>query len=111
MPEISRFFGIVIKMYYNDHPPPHFHAEYAGDQMVVSIETLAIIGGKLAPRAVGLVMEWPPSIRPSCRMSGIKPDKCNRLTGSIHYRSTSRRLHAGSSLREWIQDPAATDGA
>jgi hypothetical protein len=58
MPEISRFFGIVIKMYYNDHPPPHFHAEYAGDQMVVSIETLAIIGGKLAPRAVGLVMEW-----------------------------------------------------
>ncbi len=58
MPEISRFYGIVIKMFYNDHPPPHFHAEYGGDQMLVSIETLGVIAGRLAPRATGLVMEW-----------------------------------------------------
>ena len=58
MPELSRFYGIVIKMYYNDHNPPHFHAEYGNDQMVVDVNTLGVIGGRLAPRATGLVMEW-----------------------------------------------------
>ena len=58
MPELSRFYGIVIKMYYNDHNPPHFHAEYGNDQMVVDVNTLAVIGGRIAPRATGLVMEW-----------------------------------------------------
>lgn len=58
MPELSRFYGIVIKMYYNDHNPPHFHAEYGRDQMVVDVNTLAVIGGRLPPRATGLVMEW-----------------------------------------------------
>lgn len=58
MPEISRFYGIVIKMFHNDHQPPHFHAEHGDDQMVVAIETLAVIAGKLRPRATGLVMEW-----------------------------------------------------
>ena len=41
MPELSRFYGIVIKMYYNDHNPPHFHAEYGTRQMVVDANTLA----------------------------------------------------------------------
>lgn len=58
MPELSRFYGIVIKMYYNDHNPPHFHAEYGGDQMVVDIGTMAVIGDRIPPRATGLVMEW-----------------------------------------------------
>ena len=58
MPEISRFYGISIKMYYGDHLPAHFHAEYSGDQLVVGIDTLAIIAGKLPPRATGLVAEW-----------------------------------------------------
>lgn len=58
MPELSRFYGIVIKMYYNDHNPPHFHAEYGSDQIVVDVHTLAVIGGRLPPRAMGLVMEW-----------------------------------------------------
>lgn len=58
MPEISRFYGIVIKMYFADHAPPHFHAEYGDNQMVVNLDTLAIIAGKLPPRATGLVMEW-----------------------------------------------------
>ena len=44
MSEISRFYGIVIKMFHNDHQPPHFHAEHGGDQMVVAIETLAVTG-------------------------------------------------------------------
>ena len=58
MPEISRFYGIVIKMYHNDHAPPHFHAEYGEQQMLVSIDTLAVIAGNLAPRATALVLEW-----------------------------------------------------
>lgn len=58
MPEISRFYGIVIKMFHNDHQPAHFHAEHDGAQMIVDIETLGVIAGKLSPRATGLVMEW-----------------------------------------------------
>jgi Domain of unknown function (DUF4160) len=42
MPEISRFFGIVIKMFFDDHNPPHFHAEYGGDLALIDIRTLAV---------------------------------------------------------------------
>ena len=58
MPEISRFYGIVIKMYYADHSPPHFHAEYAEYEALVDIRTLAVISGHLPARATGLVAEW-----------------------------------------------------
>jgi hypothetical protein len=58
MPEISRFFGIVIKMYWDDHNPPHFHAFYAGDMALIDINTLSLFAGKLSPRALGLVIEW-----------------------------------------------------
>ena len=58
MPELSRFYGIVIRMYYNDHNPPHFHAKYGSDQMVVDANTLAVIDERAPPRATGLVMEW-----------------------------------------------------
>ena len=58
MPEISRFFGIIVQMYYSDHEPPHFHVRYAGQRALVAIESLALLGGHLSPRALGLVMEW-----------------------------------------------------
>lgn len=58
MPEISRFYGIVIKMYFGDHNPPHFHAEYAESEVVVEIESMAVMAGRLPPRAMGLVSEW-----------------------------------------------------
>ena len=58
MPEISRFFGIVITMNYNDHPPPHFHARYGSDQALIDIQILQVLTGRLAPRIVGLVVEW-----------------------------------------------------
>lgn len=58
MPEISRFYGIVIRMYFNDHLPPHFHAEYGEYEILVNINTLAVISGKLPSRALGLVAEW-----------------------------------------------------
>ena len=58
MPELSRFYGIVVQMYYGDHPPPHFHAIYAGQKAVIDIESLAFIEGELPARARGLVIEW-----------------------------------------------------
>ncbi|MCC7354363.1 MAG: DUF4160 domain-containing protein [Anaerolineae bacterium] len=58
MPEISRFFGISIKMYFGDHAPPHFHAEYEEHKTVIDIHTLVVIGGYLPPRAMGMVIEW-----------------------------------------------------
>lgn len=58
MPEISRFFGIVISMYHGDHPPPHFHATHAEHEAVIGIDPPRILAGSLPPRALGLVMEW-----------------------------------------------------
>ena len=58
MPEISRFFGIVIKMFYGDHNPPHFHAMYGEHEALIDIQHLAVFAGALPPRALGLVIEW-----------------------------------------------------
>lgn len=58
MPEISRFFGIVVLLWPNDHAPPHFHARYAGREVAVDIRTLRVLGGGLPPRAMGLLVEW-----------------------------------------------------
>jgi hypothetical protein len=58
MPTISRFFGVEISMFYNDHVPPHFHIKYAEFRAQMSIETLDILEGKLPRRALALVLEW-----------------------------------------------------
>ena len=58
MPEISRFLGIIIAMYYNDHSPPHFHDRYGEAKAEIEIQTLTVLAGKLPPRALGLVIEW-----------------------------------------------------
>ncbi len=58
MPEISRFYGIVIQMYYDDHEPPHFHVRYSGQKALIGIQALSLLRGSLSPRALGLVMEW-----------------------------------------------------
>jgi hypothetical protein len=58
VPEISRFFGIVITMHYNDHPPPHFHARYGAHKALVAIDDLTVLRGSLPPRVYGLVVEW-----------------------------------------------------
>ena len=58
MPEISRFLGIIIAMYYNDHAPPHFHAKYGEAEIRVEIETSLIMSGKFPRRAQKLVLEW-----------------------------------------------------
>ena len=58
MPEISRFLGIIIRMYRDEHPPPHFHAIYGEFSAQISIRNPAIIQGKLPARVLGYVTEW-----------------------------------------------------
>lgn len=58
MPELSRFFGIRITMYFADHNPPHFHAIYGDDEAVFEIQSLKLIEGHLSKRALRLVTEW-----------------------------------------------------
>lgn len=58
MPELSRFYGIIIRMFYSDHAPPHFHAVYQGEEIMIDINTLEILEGQMSRRALALVMEW-----------------------------------------------------
>ena len=58
MPEICRFLGMIIAMYYTEHNPPHFHVRYNEYKAAISIETLALMEGKLPPKVLGLVIEW-----------------------------------------------------
>ncbi len=58
MPEISRFYGIIIYMYVKDHNPPHFHAKYNEFEGTFSIENFAVLNGKLPSKALSLVIEW-----------------------------------------------------
>ena len=68
MPEISRFFGIVIRIFFNDHEPAHFHAVYGDFEALLEIETLAVYRGKLPQRALALVLEWATIHRSELRM-------------------------------------------
>jgi hypothetical protein len=58
MPLISSFYGILIKMYFGDHVPPHFHAEYGEFAAQISINDFGVIEGYLPPKALALVVEW-----------------------------------------------------
>lgn len=58
MPEISRFFGVVVWMNYDDHAPPHFHVRYGGRNASIAIRRLEVLGSQVPPRILGLVLEW-----------------------------------------------------
>lgn len=58
MPEISRFFGIIIRMYFDDHPPPHLHAIYGEHEAQISLNPIAVLQGSLPRRAQSMVVEW-----------------------------------------------------
>ena len=58
MPTLSRFFGVIIYMYHNDHLPAHFHAEYGEFEGIYEIETLELLRGRLPRRAHSMVVEW-----------------------------------------------------
>jgi len=58
MPTISQFYGILIRMYYRDHAPPHFHAVYAEYEIVVGISPIEILEGGVPGRVRSMVLEW-----------------------------------------------------
>jgi len=58
VPEVTRFYGIIIKVFFGDHPPPHFHAIYGEYNALISIESLEIIEGDLPNRAQKMVIDW-----------------------------------------------------
>ncbi|WP_042282190.1 DUF4160 domain-containing protein [Candidatus Protochlamydia sp. R18] len=58
MPEISRFLGIIITMYYKDHRPPHFHAKYGEYKACFSIHELELFEGSLPNQVITIILEW-----------------------------------------------------
>lgn len=58
MPEISRFFGIIIRMYYDDHNPPHFHVQFHGEKAVFDFQGNILRGNLMSKTATKLVREW-----------------------------------------------------
>lgn len=80
MPEVGGFQGIVIRMYFDDHNPPHFQAHDSGHDLVIKIRTLSVISGQLPSRALGLVAEW----------GSIHSDELLELWGRA---KNSRRFH------------------
>lgn len=58
MPIVSQFFGIIIRMFFDEHAPPHFHAQYGEYKASVDIRSLTVIEGRLPRRALALVLDW-----------------------------------------------------
>ncbi len=93
MPTLSIFFGITIRLYYDDHPPPHFHAIYGEHEAKIAIETLELIEAKLPRRALGLVLDW---------AELHQPIRTNMSCGTIGSgrRSTTRSTHRTAGVEE-----------
>jgi len=58
MPEICRFYGIIISIFYGEHNPPHFHARYGKNKVAIDIRNLKALEGEIPPRAFRMVKEW-----------------------------------------------------
>ena len=78
MPEITRFYGIIIKLFFADHPPPHFHAIYGDYNALFNLETLEIIEGDLPNRATNMVVEWAKIYQPEL-LTMWKTQEFNKL--------------------------------
>jgi hypothetical protein len=75
MPEISRFYGIVVRMYYDEHPPPHFHVYYRDAQATVRVDDLKVARGSLPGRALTLVVEWGLAHRDELRENWVRLER------------------------------------
>jgi hypothetical protein len=81
MPTIAEFDGITAKMYYNDHPPPHFHFEHGGDEAEMAIATLDLLAGDPAPSVLRKVRQWASTRQGDLALNWVKcqshiqPDK------------------------------------
>lgn len=74
MPVISRFYGILIKMYFNDHLPPHFHAIYNEYNGIFDLNTLELIEGDLPAKAIKLIKEWAQNYKPDLQRMWVTKD-------------------------------------
>ena len=83
MPEISRFFGIVIRMFHNDHEPPHFHAQYGDEVGWITIDGPALFRGSLPRRQLQLVLAWATLHRDELRLNWTEPGRAKPWTGSL----------------------------
>jgi len=79
MPEISRFYGIIVAMFFGDHNPPHFHARYGAEKVAIEIESLRILEGFFPPRALGLVIEWAAQHKNELLQNNQVPEKIEPL--------------------------------
>ncbi len=80
MPALSRFFGIVIMMYFNDHDPPHFHVRYGEYSAKIDIDTFEVSDGGLPRRALALTLEWATLHRAELRENWIAARRGTELT-------------------------------
>ena len=80
MPEISRFYGIIIRMYPGDHPPPHFHAVYGEHEAFVEIETGNVLYGYVPVTALRLVQMWAAEHRDELRRRWASAERSEPLT-------------------------------
>jgi hypothetical protein len=79
LPRISEFFGISIYLHWRDHSPPHFHAIYAGEESLISIDSLSVISGSLPPRPTALVLEWATLHQDELRMVWLQAQRLEPL--------------------------------
>ncbi len=87
MPTIAQFYGIIISMYWRDHAPPHFHANYSGAKAVVRIEDGEVIAGSLPPNARRIVREWALARQAELGQNWLRGDKRQpflRIPGPDH---------------------------
>jgi hypothetical protein len=80
MPELSRFYGIVVRMYYDEHPPPHFQVSYQDAEAVVRIDTLDVVRGFLPRRALNLLVEWALAHREELRENWTRVERGEPLS-------------------------------
>jgi hypothetical protein len=105
VPIISSFFGITIRMYHDDHPPPHIHAEYQGYEAFVSIDTGDVLEGQLPRRAAAIVREWCLGSSKTGRM----PKHSNRSGGSKEPIMT--KILRATHLRDSVLELEFSDGS
>jgi hypothetical protein len=82
MPEISRFYGIVIYIYYREHGPAHFHAVYSGQEALIAIENLTVLSGSIPSRALNLALEWAKTHKQELKDNwekAVKHEKLNKI--------------------------------
>jgi phosphomannomutase len=70
MPEVCRFYGIIIAMFFEEHNPPHFYARYGRNRVAIGIEDFRILDGQFPPRALSLVIEWGAKHQEELRTTG-----------------------------------------